>query len=551
MGVPFTSGELTTQQARHLNEITRTVEQFSRLSVAPPLSLTRPAGIPSIRLTGDVLDSDLLLAEVVSSTGTPPVHTVKLKTRKITSVINTVVDVTPTVTVTQVLNPLEAAWPAGTLVAIFPIPEYEDWWWGIPIAADNGGGGDDDTDCTGHGWLIHAQALEDGAATNDPKRTLSVVIAAGVGECACIDRQPGILAVPNFYTAIFSTDTGKWHVLDMIDTCCSCAWMDIEIPVRDGRVADEDPLTTVTLDLVSSCDDSIHETYYFRRQCENEECFEIAGHGPMLCTDTPDPIPCDNTFRAEICCAVCTLANVPCGVCCGCEAPPYWTILGAGFSGALSYLNRFLAIPFTSECVWGISCDGLTIGLGIAIDGSDVTFTLTIGGATYELTVTGVNTVDCAINRTLSRVSGDAGTTPATITIKPFSCEALGSSCFGAEVPDSIWIEFHDCTFDYSCMNGLIFEMEFGAGACVGPANGWLYEDATGSCMTPTERIAFCLQCGANCQWILNVDFSDSVGGLAGLVSVECDPFSMEWQFATIGPLGQAFFRITKTDPTP
>ena len=50
MSTPFTPGELTGPQARALNELARITEQFSRLTVAPPLSLTRPAGIPAIRM---------------------------------------------------------------------------------------------------------------------------------------------------------------------------------------------------------------------------------------------------------------------------------------------------------------------------------------------------------------------------------------------------------------------------------------------------------------------------------------------------------------------
>lgn len=56
MPTPFTPGVLTAAQARQLNDLMRIAEQFARLTVSPPLSLDRAAGIPSIRLTGTILD---------------------------------------------------------------------------------------------------------------------------------------------------------------------------------------------------------------------------------------------------------------------------------------------------------------------------------------------------------------------------------------------------------------------------------------------------------------------------------------------------------------
>jgi hypothetical protein len=46
----FTPGQLTTSQARRLNELSRMMESWSRLTVSPPLNISRPAGIPTISM---------------------------------------------------------------------------------------------------------------------------------------------------------------------------------------------------------------------------------------------------------------------------------------------------------------------------------------------------------------------------------------------------------------------------------------------------------------------------------------------------------------------
>ena len=72
-----------------------------------------------------------LLAEIVSDDGeTPPVHTAKRKTR---DTDNTVIDYDPAEVFEQVLNPLEEAIPAGTLVEIYEIADQPGWWWADPV----------------------------------------------------------------------------------------------------------------------------------------------------------------------------------------------------------------------------------------------------------------------------------------------------------------------------------------------------------------------------------------------------------------------------------
>lgn len=70
MSTPFTPGELTGPQARALNEMARIAEQFSRLTVAPPLSLTRPAGIPAIRIDLPASTSTTLEDALIYGNGT-------------------------------------------------------------------------------------------------------------------------------------------------------------------------------------------------------------------------------------------------------------------------------------------------------------------------------------------------------------------------------------------------------------------------------------------------------------------------------------------------
>ena len=70
MSTPFTPGELTGPQARALNELARVTEQFSRLTVAAPLSLTRPAGIPAIRIDLPDTTSTTLESAFIYGNGT-------------------------------------------------------------------------------------------------------------------------------------------------------------------------------------------------------------------------------------------------------------------------------------------------------------------------------------------------------------------------------------------------------------------------------------------------------------------------------------------------
>lgn len=422
-------------------------------------------------------------------------------------------------------------------------------WSGVLVPTDDDGGGGGGGPCEGHGWIIDADAINDAGTANNPERVLSILVNAGVGRCGCIERQPPDLT--GRLTAVFRATDNKYHVLELIETCCSCGRMTIEFTGDDGRTpADYIPVEGV-LELIAACDEGT-TTYYFRKQCATETEFELAGHGPMLCTDTPNPIPCDNTFRVDVECADCTLENVECPLCCGCEAAPFITFELSGFSGANAYLNGFWALPFTEDCTWGLDCGGVTMAYGFAIDGADIVITFTISGvATYELTLPNVNTLLCGSNRTLSRTSGDSETTPASVTAVPFSCEPISASCYGdGGEPEQLWAVFHDCTGDFACLNGTIIPLTGPTGDVCGTSTVG-YSGSVANCMDEGETyVALC--CDEDCQWTLIFDSPPcDIFAPAGLVdAVSCTPFQLEWQFANLCAFGQAFITITDADPT-
>lgn len=106
---------------------------------APPVEY-RPDGLPlccgqqfemrgGLGL-GDIQSVDtqpLVLAQVVSSTGTPPLHVCVRMTR---DVDNNVVLFSPETTYTQVLNPESWEYPAATLIQIYEIEDWPGYFWG-------------------------------------------------------------------------------------------------------------------------------------------------------------------------------------------------------------------------------------------------------------------------------------------------------------------------------------------------------------------------------------------------------------------------------------
>jgi hypothetical protein len=132
----FTMGGLTASQARSLNEMWEAVEQFRRLSVAPPLSLTRAGGTPVIR--SRVVEP--VLGEITASDGaTPPAYTAKRMTRDgYPPGSNAVKDYTPQELYYQCLSPTSDALSVGDRVQLVPVADMYGWYWAFPAAAGGG-----------------------------------------------------------------------------------------------------------------------------------------------------------------------------------------------------------------------------------------------------------------------------------------------------------------------------------------------------------------------------------------------------------------------------
>jgi hypothetical protein len=109
----------------------------------PPFVQRRPDGLPmccgeqiqgsgGLGLGGGSVTPEFtpVLAEVVSYTGDPPVHTCVQMTRDSS---NAVVQTSPPFFFTQVLNPDSCPLPAGGRVQVYPIADNPGWFWAQPI----------------------------------------------------------------------------------------------------------------------------------------------------------------------------------------------------------------------------------------------------------------------------------------------------------------------------------------------------------------------------------------------------------------------------------
>jgi hypothetical protein len=76
------------------------------------------------------------LGRVLSSAGTPPVHTVRRQTR--TDPGNLPTDYSPTQDYQTVLNPLGTSWSNGTYVEFWPIWDQPNWYWGHELLSGSG-----------------------------------------------------------------------------------------------------------------------------------------------------------------------------------------------------------------------------------------------------------------------------------------------------------------------------------------------------------------------------------------------------------------------------
>lgn len=129
----FAPGRLTAPQAARLNEMWRELQSLRRMSAAPPLVLTREAGVPVIRAP-DLVTGDAVVARVTGDDGgTPPVYSAVRETRD--PATNLVADYAPTTAYDRVLGVNGATFAAGDYVTLVPIPDQSGWWWAAPLGA--------------------------------------------------------------------------------------------------------------------------------------------------------------------------------------------------------------------------------------------------------------------------------------------------------------------------------------------------------------------------------------------------------------------------------
>ena len=545
MSTRFTPGELTGPQAAALNEMARVGEQFSRLTVAPPLSLTRPAGIPAIRLDTTTLTGDVLAESTANNGAIPPVHTAKRKTRDTS---NFVVDYSPLETFTQVLNPQETAWANGTLIELVKIPDWPGWYWGFAV----GGGVVPPTlPCEPHGWLLDRQALI------DTHKYFDVQVFAGAGRCACImdqGRTPGSFPYP--WQAKYNATADKWLLMEKIATCCDdCVQLKLDVNETTG-------IMTGQLVGTTACDASGAFTYDLVTMCSGRGYVIFGAAGPKLCNTTlvstcADDL-CDNAFLFLVTCDCCDNANITCDRCCTCTGSPFVLFNLTGFGGANAFLNALWVLPYQGSCTWGFTCNGVTFAYAITYDGVNTThLTFTISGiATYEYDIVAGDTqISCFVNRTLTRTSGDAGTTPGTVLMEPFTCDTTPSACFkGVSTSDLLYFQFHDCTGAAACLNGLVVTLTYGVGSCAGTGlSSWqgTFPDCTDGA-TPGDICITCNTGGADntCPLVMNINFMDmGCTGPFTIVSWTCDPFVLEVQYVDTCFFGILKGRFTTTHP--
>ena len=71
-----------------------------------------------------------VLGQVVSHSGSPPVHVCVRMTR---DAANHVIEYTPATSYQQCLNPHAVPWPDGALVELYEIEDWVGWYWGEPV----------------------------------------------------------------------------------------------------------------------------------------------------------------------------------------------------------------------------------------------------------------------------------------------------------------------------------------------------------------------------------------------------------------------------------
>lgn len=163
----FSPGELTRADADKLSRMERMLDQLSRMTATPPLSINKSGYNPIISLGGLNIP---LLAEVISVSGST--YTVKRKTRDST---NAVVDLTPVEQIQNVITQDGSVLVVGQLVNIQAIPDWPkpvQFWWATSASGPNSS-----ANCSSLiSRIIEGNCFE-------------FAIAVGVGSCSCVAAQ--------------------------------------------------------------------------------------------------------------------------------------------------------------------------------------------------------------------------------------------------------------------------------------------------------------------------------------------------------------------------
>lgn len=302
--------------------------------------------------------------------------------------------------------------------------------------------------CTPHGWLVDKQALIDRFSDNLPKGVLSVEIYPGEtgSRCECIPEQFTENAVQPYdgiAQAFYVSGTDTWDLTRLVTTCCSCAFLQIELPDNDGT-ADTWPPVSGTLTLNEACD-ATAASYVLRYQCSTRDAVVFAAAGPKLCTDDPAPVICDNAFYIVVRCDDCAYENVLCEECSevcnsSLSGPPIFRVTASGFTGGDDVYNGTWYLWFVEDCEWEVTCGGITITVALTPTGTNdttqltVTFTGGANGAVFQYNspeiIVGVGTnVTCFEEHTAAWVSGNDPTQPASVTVTPIYCEPCDDLC--------------------------------------------------------------------------------------------------------------------------
>lgn len=424
-------------------------------------------------------------------------------------------------------------------------------WGAIYRGSSLSGTGDelvDPTPCEGHGWLTDDVALEQGASSSgSSKRVLHVRFLEGEGRCDCINAQgDDPEASPYPWVAFYDSGTGKWHLVNTFQTCCSCASLAITIP---GHATFPPASATLTLD--TACNGGA-TTYDMAYQCASENAILFAGAGPTLCTGT-GTTECKNMFYMIAECGLCVMENVACDQCSELCAPPLVKATLTGFTGDKSSYNGTRYLRYTSACTWTLTCGDLTFTVTKTPTGTDdsTVITLTLSGAagggvqyTYEepqiIVGMGANTT-CFAAHTLSRddSGGVVADAPATVGIDPEECTTCDDACASVDYASMV-AAVSNATGDCDCV---VFEW-----ASSGPGNIATFGIPALSC--PNNVVQLALRCEAG---RVRVDVAGSAAQSVTLVSLSFDGIFIavfDICFAGVGfdPCGGCF-RITFTAP--